>query len=42
MTLAADDLAALRFPHAATALDGRRATRLICTHFHPDHMGRAG
>lgn len=23
-------------------LDGRRVTRLICTHFHPDHMGLAG
>ncbi|MGH7004378.1 MAG: MBL fold metallo-hydrolase [Alphaproteobacteria bacterium] len=22
--------------------DGRPATRLICTHFHPDHMGLAG
>jgi glyoxylase-like metal-dependent hydrolase (beta-lactamase superfamily II) len=26
----------------ATALDGRPVTRLICTHFHPDHMGLAG
>jgi glyoxylase-like metal-dependent hydrolase (beta-lactamase superfamily II) len=26
----------------ATGLDGRRATRLICTHFHPDHRGLAG
>jgi glyoxylase-like metal-dependent hydrolase (beta-lactamase superfamily II) len=26
----------------ATALDGRKVTRLICTHFHPDHMGLAG
>jgi glyoxylase-like metal-dependent hydrolase (beta-lactamase superfamily II) len=25
-----------------TALDGRPVTRLICTHFHPDHMGLAG
>lgn len=23
-------------------LDGKRVTRLICTHFHPDHMGLAG
>jgi glyoxylase-like metal-dependent hydrolase (beta-lactamase superfamily II) len=22
-------------------MDGRKATRLICTHFHPDHMGLA-
>jgi glyoxylase-like metal-dependent hydrolase (beta-lactamase superfamily II) len=26
----------------AGALDGRPVTRLICTHFHPDHMGLAG
>src|SRR5262249_42063303 len=26
----------------STGLDGRRVTRLICTHFHPDHMGLAG
>lgn len=26
----------------ADALDGRPVTRLICTHFHPDHMGLAG
>ncbi|MGO8921022.1 MAG: MBL fold metallo-hydrolase [Stellaceae bacterium] len=26
----------------AEALDGRPVTRLICTHFHPDHMGLAG
>jgi glyoxylase-like metal-dependent hydrolase (beta-lactamase superfamily II) len=24
------------------ALDGRRVTRLICTHYHPDHIGLAG
>ncbi|HZB91240.1 MAG TPA: MBL fold metallo-hydrolase [Stellaceae bacterium] len=24
------------------ALDGRKVTRLICTHYHPDHMGLAG
>lgn len=24
------------------ALDGRRVTRVICTHFHPDHTGLAG
>lgn len=24
------------------ALAGRRVTRVICTHFHPDHMGLAG
>ncbi|HLO75252.1 MAG TPA: MBL fold metallo-hydrolase [Magnetospirillum sp.] len=24
------------------ALAGKRVTRLICTHFHPDHMGLAG
>ena len=23
-------------------LEGRRLTRLVCTHFHPDHMGLAG
>lgn len=27
---------------AHPALDGRPLTRLICTHFHPDHMGLAG
>jgi glyoxylase-like metal-dependent hydrolase (beta-lactamase superfamily II) len=26
----------------AEALDGRPATRLICTHYHPDHVGLAG
>jgi len=26
----------------AETLDGRPVTRLICTHFHPDHMGLAG
>ncbi len=26
----------------ADKLDGRPITRLICTHFHPDHMGLAG
>jgi glyoxylase-like metal-dependent hydrolase (beta-lactamase superfamily II) len=26
----------------ATALDGKPVTRLICTHFHPDHSGLAG
>ena len=26
----------------ATALDGRPVGRLLCTHFHPDHMGLAG
>ncbi len=26
----------------AEALDGPKVTRLICTHFHPDHMGLAG
>jgi glyoxylase-like metal-dependent hydrolase (beta-lactamase superfamily II) len=26
----------------ATALDGKPITRLICTHFHPDHSGLAG
>jgi glyoxylase-like metal-dependent hydrolase (beta-lactamase superfamily II) len=26
----------------AEALDGKPVTRLICTHFHPDHMGLAG
>jgi glyoxylase-like metal-dependent hydrolase (beta-lactamase superfamily II) len=26
----------------ATALDGHPVTRLVCTHFHPDHMGLAG
>jgi glyoxylase-like metal-dependent hydrolase (beta-lactamase superfamily II) len=26
----------------ATALHGRPVTRLVCTHFHPDHMGLAG
>lgn len=26
----------------ATALGGRPVTRVICTHFHPDHMGLAG
>src|ERR1041385_8470646 len=25
-----------------TVLDGRPVTRLICTHFHPDHSGLAG
>lgn len=25
-----------------TVLEGRRVSRLICTHFHPDHMGLAG
>jgi glyoxylase-like metal-dependent hydrolase (beta-lactamase superfamily II) len=25
-----------------TALDGRRVTRVLLTHFHPDHMGLAG
>jgi glyoxylase-like metal-dependent hydrolase (beta-lactamase superfamily II) len=26
----------------ATALGGKPVTRVICTHFHPDHMGQAG
>ena len=26
----------------ATALDGKPVTRLICTHYHPDHVGLAG
>lgn len=26
----------------AEALDGRKPTRLICTHYHPDHIGLAG
>jgi glyoxylase-like metal-dependent hydrolase (beta-lactamase superfamily II) len=26
----------------AEAVDGRPATRLICTHYHPDHIGLAG
>jgi glyoxylase-like metal-dependent hydrolase (beta-lactamase superfamily II) len=26
----------------SSALDGRPVTRLVCTHFHPDHMGLAG
>jgi glyoxylase-like metal-dependent hydrolase (beta-lactamase superfamily II) len=26
----------------ATALDGKPITRLICTHYHPDHVGLAG
>jgi glyoxylase-like metal-dependent hydrolase (beta-lactamase superfamily II) len=26
----------------ATTLDGKPVTRLICTHFHPDHSGLAG
>ena len=26
----------------AEALDGRPVTRLICTHYHPDHIGLAG
>lgn len=26
----------------AGALSGRRITRIICTHFHPDHIGLAG
>ncbi|MDP6342342.1 MAG: MBL fold metallo-hydrolase [Alphaproteobacteria bacterium] len=26
----------------AEQLDGRPITRVICTHFHPDHMGQAG
>lgn len=27
---------------SATVLAGRRITRVICTHFHPDHIGLAG
>jgi len=26
----------------ATSLEGRPVNRLICTHFHPDHLGQAG
>src|ERR1700694_5790395 len=26
----------------AASLGGRKVTRVICTHFHPDHMGLAG
>ena len=26
----------------ATALGGKPVTRVLCTHFHPDHMGQAG
>lgn len=26
----------------ATHLDGRPVSRVICTHFHPDHLGQAG
>ena len=26
----------------AGPLDGRRVTRIVCTHFHPDHLGLAG
>lgn len=26
----------------ATTLQGQKVTRVICTHFHPDHLGQAG
>lgn len=40
--LANDQTRALWESLFASALGGKPVTRLICTHFHPDHMGLAG
>jgi glyoxylase-like metal-dependent hydrolase (beta-lactamase superfamily II) len=40
--LNSDETRALWQQVLASALGGRRVTRLICTHYHPDHMGLAG
>lgn len=40
--LASDDTRALWQRLFETVLAGRPVRRLICTHFHPDHMGLAG
>ena len=37
-----DDTQALWERIFAERLDGRRVTRVVVTHFHPDHMGNAG